>query len=72
MISYVARTSSSTTICIYVMSVLEALIKQYQDLTGKYTDQFKALQETVSQKTGKEAPPHLLIVGGMTFIDGKQ
>ena len=72
MISYVAKTSTSKTICTYVMSVLKALITQYQDLTAKYTNQFKVLQETVSQKTEKKAPPHLLIVGGMTFIDGKQ
>ena len=72
MMSYVANTSTSTTICTYVMGVLEALITQYHCKTGKYTDQFKALQETMIHKTEREAAPNLLMIGGMTFIEGKK
>ena len=72
MMSYVANASTSTTICTYVIGVLETMILQYHGSTGKYTDQFNALQETVIQKTEREAPPNLLMIGGMTFIEGKQ
>ena len=72
MMSYIANTNTSTTICTYVMSVLEAMITQYHDGTGKYTDQLKTLQETVIQKTEREAAPNLLMIGGMTFIEGKK
>ena len=72
MMSYVANTSTSTTICTYVMSVLEAMITQCHDGTGKYTDQLKTLQETMIQKTEREAAPNLLMIGGMTFIEGKK